>query len=79
MDKAIVKSVLYGSIVEMMCDTTLYVNYSPDPKFGNWSELGKKSLHEFIERISIEVAIANKADLDSRAKQMTLELLKKET
>jgi len=78
MNKQTVKNVIYGGITGLMSDPAFYKNYSSDPRFATWSEEGKKALHEFIDMISIEVAIAEKADITARAKELTLEGLKGE-
>lgn len=76
MNRQTIKNILYGGIVGIMTDDTMYKNYSNDPRYGNFSDEGKKALHDLIEMITTEVAIAEKAALDKAAKELTLSALK---
>lgn len=76
MNRQTVKNVLYGGITGLMSDTAYYKNYSPDPRFGTWSDEGKKALHDFVEMITINVAIAEKAEIERVAKEITMAALK---
>lgn len=77
MKKQAVKNILYGGIAGIMSDPTFYREYS-DPRYATWTDDGKKALQEFIEMISIEVAIAEKEDITTKAKELTLKGLKGE-
>ena len=80
MKKHVLKDQLYGTILEMTKNPKLYYVSSISSKtheYSSWKEEGRTELQEFIEDITRKMLIAERHELDERAKAMVFEELKK--
>lgn len=76
--KTAVKEQLYGGIIEMMNNRSLFYRSSVgrNHEYSHWTDEGKAELHAFVEDLSRKMLLAEEADLDARAKELVLETLK---
>ena len=80
MKKHVLKDQLYGTILEMTKNPKLYYISTISTKtheYSNWREEGRIELQEFIEDITRKMLVAEKQELEERAKAMVFEELKK--
>lgn len=78
MKKAAIKDQLYGGIVEMMHNRTLFHRSDIGAKheYSRWSDEGQQELLDFVQEISRKILVAEDAELDRRAKDMVIKTIK---
>jgi hypothetical protein len=79
MDKSAVKDLMYGGINELI-HSEKYYRYSPvGPEYCRFTDTGKVALEEFMAQMAVNIRMAEKAELDKRAKDMVINGLKGES
>jgi len=76
MEKQAVKDLMYGSLNELMQNRRYYSRSSVGPEYSRWTEEGQVVLKQFMSEIIKLIYVANKNELDSRAKELVLKDLK---
>jgi len=76
MEKQAIKDLMYGSLTELMQNRRYYSRSSVGPEYSRWTEEGQVVLKQFMSEIIKLIYVANKNELDSRAKELVLKDLK---
>jgi hypothetical protein len=76
MEKQAVKDLMYGSLTELMQNRRYYYHSSVGAEYCHWTEEGQLVLKQFMSEIIKSIYVANKNELDSRAKELVLKDLK---
>ncbi len=78
MKKTAVKDQLYGGLVEMMNNSSLFhkSDIGGHHEYSRWTDAGRTELAQFMDDISRKILIAEDQELDSRAKKMVIDNLK---
>lgn len=79
MRKSAVKDQMYGGIMEMMHNRSLFYKseVGGNHEYSNWTDEGKQELLAFIITHSKKMLVAEEKELDSRAKEMVIKDLKR--
>ena len=80
MRKSAVKDQLYGGIMEMMQNRSLFYrsDIGREHEHSRWTEEGREELLAFVMAQSRKMLIAADAELEAHAKEMTFQALKKQ-
>jgi len=76
MEKQAVKDLMYGSLNELMQNRRYYYYSSVGAEYCHWTDEGKLVLNQFMSDIIKLIYVANKNELDIRAKELVLKELK---
>jgi hypothetical protein len=78
MEKAVVKDLMWGGLIELMNNKELYYRSVVGPEYGQWSEKGTKVMMEFMNSMTRQMVAAEEKELNRRAKEMVIKGLKGE-
>ena len=78
MSKDMIKSLLYGAIVEMQDSRNYYIRSSVGPEYSSWTEEGQQQLSNLMAIISQQVDLYEREQLKLRSQQYMLAELKKD-
>jgi hypothetical protein len=78
MDKSAVKDLIFGGLHELMKNRKFY-RYSSIEYYSQWTDEGKEALAEYMQVMSWKLKEAEEDDLNKRAKDMTINILKGES
>ena len=76
MDKAAIKSFIYGGIEELLHDKKFYYYSSVGADYSYFTEDGKLAVMALLDMVAWKMREAENEDLDARAKQQVLDTLK---
>jgi hypothetical protein len=76
MEKAAIKDITYGGLLELMNNPRYYYNSRVGQDYSHWTDLGKDALVEYMNSVAYKMIQAEEADLDKRAKNMVMGALK---
>ena len=76
MEKAAIKSLMYGGINELMNNSRYYYTSSVGRNYCHWTDEGKVALNQFMQDMTHYIREAEDAELDRRAKEQVLKELK---
>ncbi len=79
MRKTAIRDQLYGGIIEMMKNREFFYRseIGKAHEYSSWTDQGKEELVEFIMAHSKKMLVAEEAEIDTLAKEMTFNALKK--
>ena len=79
MRKSAVKDQLYGGIIEKMRSRELFYrsDVGRNHEYSHWTEEGQQELMAFVIAYSKKMLVAEEAEIDKRAKELTFSALKK--
>ena len=76
MEKQAVKDLMYGSLNELMQNRQYYYYSSVGAEYCHWTDEGKVVLNQFMLEVIKLIYVADKNELDRRAKELVLKELK---
>lgn len=76
MEKAAIKDLMYGGIMELINNRRYYYKSSVSG-YDHWTDEGKEALNAFIKDITMYMRDAENAALDQRAKDIMMAELKR--
>lgn len=76
MKKEAVKDIMFGGVSELIKNKNFYYFSSIGPQYCHWTEEGKMELQAYMDFMAYTVLQAETADLDRRAKEMVIGVLK---
>lgn len=76
MDKAAIKSFIYGGIEELLHDKKFYYYSSIGADYSYFTDEGKVAVMALLDMVAWKMREAENEDLDARAKQQVLDTLK---
>ena len=79
MEKAALKDMTYGGLMELIRNRRYYYHSSVGGSYSHFTEEGKQALQEYMGMIAWKMLEAEEADLEKRAQEQTLNILKGET
>ena len=79
MDKHAVKDLIFGGLHELMKDRKFYHHSSVGQSYSYWTDEGKEALAEYMQVMGWKLKEAEEDDLNKRAKDMTINILKGES
>lgn len=79
MRKTAIRDQLYGGIIEMMKNREFFYRseIGRAHEYSNWTDQGKEELMDFIMAHSKKMLVAEEAEIDALAREMTFSALKK--
>lgn len=79
MEKAALKDMTYGGLMEMIRNRRYYYHSAVGQDYSHFTEEGKQALQEYLNMLAFKMIQAEEADLEKRAQQQTLNILKGDT
>jgi hypothetical protein len=76
MEKQAIKDSMFGAVLELSRNSRYYYHSKVGQDYSHWTEVGKEALHELMNGISYKLLMAEEADLERRAQEQTLNILK---
>ena len=76
MEKGALKSLIYGSLEELIRDKRYYYYSSVGESYSRFTDEGKEAVQEFMSMMAYKIRAAEEADLERRAREQTLAALK---
>lgn len=78
LEKAAVKDLFYGGIMEILSNSRYYHNSSVGSEYNYFTELGKEALDEYLKSMAPMMLKAEELSLNKRAKDLVINGLKGE-
>jgi hypothetical protein len=79
MERSAIKEFMYGGVAELMRNRKYFYHTSVGSSYCHWTDEGQKALHEYMNIIGQKMVEAEEAEIRSKAKEMTLGVLKGES
>ena len=76
MERAAIKDLTYGGLMELMKNRKYYYFSTIGPTYCHWTEEGEKALIEYMNMVGHTMLEAEEKELDTRAKDIVLRGLK---
>jgi len=76
MESNALKDLIYGGLVELIDNPRYYYHSSVSSVYSRFTEDGEKAVLEYMNIIAYEIKRANLQELDKRAKNMVLNMVK---
>lgn len=77
MDKRAAKDLVYGGLLELITNKQFYYTSSISPaEYSHFTDEGKEALVEYMTAMAFVMQQSEKAELDTRAKDMVMKELK---
>ena len=76
MDRAALKDVIYGGIVELMSNRKYYYSSGVSHTYNEWTEDGRRALKSYMILMTAQIAQAEEEEMDRRSKEFILKTLK---
>ena len=76
MEKGALKSLIYGSLEELIRDKRYYYHSSVGENYSHFTDEGKEAVQEFMGTMAYKIRVAEEADLERRAREQTIAALK---
>lgn len=77
MDKEALKNVIYGGLIALASDRTLYYR-GIGPQYSHWTENGQEALQSFLDIMTYQMLKVEESEMDRRAKELVVKGLKGE-
>lgn len=78
MDRPALKEMMYGAMEEMLQNNRFYYHSSIGSNYSHFTEEGKANMAEFLELMAHEMKKCREKELDTRAKNIVMQELKRE-
>jgi hypothetical protein len=76
MDRAAIKDLVYGGMLELMRNRDYYYNSGVSANYNHWTEEGKIALADYMNLVAGKMWEAEQAELDRRARDLVVKELK---
>jgi hypothetical protein len=79
MEKHALKDMMFGGVLELSRNNRYYYHSGVGASYSHWTDEGKEALLEYMEAMAYKMKMAEEADLNKRAKELTMAALKGES
>ena len=79
MDRSAIKDFMYGGLMELIRNRKYYYHSAVGAGYSHLTDEGKTALAEYMNMVSWKMLEAEEAEIRSKAKEMTLSVLKGES
>jgi hypothetical protein len=76
MNRAAIKDLLYGGLMEIMRNRQYYYHSGVNSTYNHFTEEGHEAVREYLSMIAAKMMETEHQELDARAKEMVLKELK---